>query len=109
MTAYKVWHEFLPHVRRDARYTLGVKIDNLLIETTGQVYKANYASKGEKLPYLEQAAGHLDLAKFFLAVLWEIKALDGDKYITLSERLYEIGRQLGGWIGQATKETPASK
>ena len=96
-------------MRRDARYTLGVKIDNLLIETIEQVYTANYASKGGKLPYLERAARHLDLAKFFLEVLWEIKGLDGDKYIALSERLYEIGKMLGGWTRQAAKETPASR
>jgi hypothetical protein len=36
--------------------------------------------------------------------------LDGDKYIALSERFYEIGKMLGGWIRQtASKETPASK
>jgi hypothetical protein len=97
-------------VRRDARYTLGIKIDNLLIETADLIYSANYASKGGKLPYLEQAARRLDLAKFFLEVLWEIKGLDGDKYIALSERLFEIGKMLGGWIRQtAAKETPASK
>ena len=90
--AYKVWHEFLPHVRRDARYTLGLKIDNLLIETADLMYSANYASKGQKLPHLELAARRLDLAKFFLEVLWEIKGLDGDKYIALSEKLYEIGQ-----------------
>jgi hypothetical protein len=74
------------------------------------LYSANYASQGKKLPHLEQAARQLDLAKFFLEVLWEIKGLDGDKYITLSERLYEIGKMLGGWIRQtASKETPASK
>jgi hypothetical protein len=110
VSAYKVWHEFLPHVRRDARYTLGIKIDNLLIETTDLTYRANYASKGQKLPYLERATRQLDLAKFFLEVLWEIKALDGDKYIALSEKLYEIGKMLGGWTRQtAAKETPASK
>jgi hypothetical protein len=109
ISAYKVWHEFLPHVRRDARYTLGIKIDNLFIETADLMYSANYASQGKKLPYLEQAARRLDLAKFFLEVLWEIKGLDGDKYIALSERLYKIGKTLGGWIRQtATKETPAS-
>lgn len=73
------------------------------------MYCANYASKGEKLPHLEQAVRCLDLAKFFLEVLWEIKGLDGGKYIALSEQLYEIGRQLGGWTRQAAKETPASK
>ncbi len=109
MTAYKVWHGFLPHIRRDARYTLGIKIDNLLIETTEQIYKANFASKADKLPFLERAASHLDLAKFFLEVLWEIKGLDGDKYVALSEQLYEIGKMLGGWIRQTSKETPASK
>ena len=41
---------------------------------------------------------------------WEIKSIDVKKYITFSEQLDEIGRQLGGWARQsAQKETPAPR
>ena len=37
-------------------------------------------------------------------VLWETKSLDGKKYITLSVQIDEMGRMLGGWNGQLTKQ-----
>jgi len=36
--------------------------------------------------------------------VWEIKALDNKKFILLSEKLNEIGKMLGGWSKQVTKE-----
>lgn len=100
IAAYKLWHEFLPHLPKDARYTLSEKIDVLFIETTELIFVAGYLDKSQKLPYLQKAAGKLDLLKFFLQILWEIKALDNKKYIALSEQLDEIGRMLGGWLRQ---------
>jgi len=109
VAAYKVWHEFLPHVPKDARYTLGIKIDRALIETAELLFIAGYAKNEQKLPYLEKAATRLDLAKFFLQVLWNIGGLDDKKYIALSEKLTEIGNMLGGWSRQVSKakENPA--
>lgn len=37
-------------------------------------------------------------------ILWETKSLDTKKYISLSEKIDEIGRMLGGWNGQLTKQ-----
>jgi hypothetical protein len=109
ISAYKTWHEFLPHVPKDSRYTLGIKIDRILVEILESLFMASYAKKEQKLPHLEKATIRLDLAKFFLQVLWEIKALDGKKYIALSEQFNEIGKMLGGWTRQMNKakENPA--
>ncbi len=98
IAVYKQWHEFLPHFPKTSRYTLGSKIDALLIETTELVLKASHANKNEKRHFVHQASVKLDLLKFFLQVAWEIKALDNKKYIILSEKLDEIGRMLGGWL-----------
>ena len=109
ISAYKAWHEFLPHVPKDSRYSLGIKIDRLLVETLELLYSASYAKPEQKSLHLEKATTRLDLVKFFLQVLWEIKALDNKKYITLSENFNELGKQLGGWMRQANKakENPA--
>lgn len=40
-------------------------------------------------------------------VLWETKSLDTKKYAALSERMDEVGKMLGGWQGQLTKNSPA--
>src|SRR3989338_3566011 len=90
--AYKLWHEFLPHVPKSARYTLGGKIDAMLIETLEAIFTASVLPKEKKLPYLVRAAAKLDLAKFFLQICWEIKAVDNKKYAVLSEQFDGIGR-----------------
>jgi hypothetical protein len=100
IAAYRLWHEFLPHLPKDARYTLGAKIDALLIDAIELIFSATYLSREQKLPYLQKATAKLDTAKFFLQILWEVKALDNKKYAALSEKLNEIGRMLGGWMRQ---------
>ena len=50
-----------------------------------------------KFTHLKIAIDKLDLLKFFLKLLWEIKVLDNKKYIALSECLYEVGKMIGGW------------
>jgi hypothetical protein len=97
VTAYKLWHSHLPHFPKTSRYTLGEKIDSLLVEVVEYIVVASYLSKQNKLPYLKKATLKLDILKFFLQVAWEIKALDTKKYITLSEHVDEIGRIVGGW------------
>jgi len=95
---YKLWHEYLPDFPKDSKYTLGTKIDSLLLEVIEGIIKASISDKLEKLISLKNASVKLDLLKFFLQISWEIKSLDNKKYIKLSEKLDEIGRMLGGWI-----------
>lgn len=45
--------------------------------------------------------------KFFLQVSWEIKALDNKKFINIAEKFVEIGKMLGGWNKQLSRENPA--
>ena len=108
LTTYKLWHEFLPHFSKTSRYTLGIKIDALFIETTEFIFVASHLSREHKLPFLIKASAKLDLLKFFLQIAWEIKSLDNKKYIILSEYLNEIGKMLGGWQKQLLKQNPPS-
>lgn len=95
--AYKLWQEYLPHFPKTARLSLGLKIDNLFLEVAKLTFFASFLSKNEKLPLIQKAIKKYDLLKFFLLVAWEIKALDHKKYIALSNKLFEIGKMLGGW------------
>lgn len=90
----------MPNIPRDARYTLGAKIDSSLVETIESVFVASFLAKEKKILYVERAAAKLDLAKFFIQIAWETKALDNKKYILISEQLTEIGKMLGGWLRQ---------
>lgn len=81
-----------------SKHTLGAKIDFLFLETIEFIVKANYANKIEKIICLRRASVKLDLIKFFLQIAWEVKSLDSKKYVSLSEKMNEIGKMLGGWI-----------
>jgi hypothetical protein len=110
ISIYKSWHETMPNLAKTSRYTLGEKIDTLFLEVIELIYTASFLPKEEKLLPLQKAMAKTDLLKFFFQIGWEIKSLDVKKYITFSEQLDEIGRQLGGWARQsAQKETPAPK
>jgi hypothetical protein len=84
-----------------------MKIDNLFIETIESISMAVFLQKEKKIPYVKKAIIKLDSIKIFLEIAWEIKALEDNKYIKISETLVEPGKMLGGWHNQLLKQTPA--
>ena len=84
---------------------MGGKVDTLLVEVMEMVSAAAFLPKPEKLPYLRIAIRKFDTVKLLLLVLWESKSLDNKKYVALSLTIDEIGRVLGGWSGQLTKNS----
>ncbi len=98
----------MPHFPKTSRYTLGSKIDSLFVEIAELSVTASYLNRAHKFPYVQKAVLKLDILKFFLQVSWEIKALDNKKFIMLSEKLDEIGKMLGGWLKQLSRENPAT-
>jgi len=95
---YRFWHETAPRLPKAARYTLGSKIDLLLLEIIESVLGAAGNPADEKADCLAKASGRLDLLKFLLKMAWEIKAIDSSRFLRLSENLAEIGRMIGGWL-----------
>lgn len=72
---YLLWHNFLPHVPRLSRYTLGIKIDELFIELLEITFMAKYSKRENKLTFLEELNQKLDNLKFFVTLLWEAKGM----------------------------------
>jgi len=95
---YKLWFRFLPHLPKTCRYTLGSKIDVLILETIEIIIQASYSNKETKLTLLNKASNKLEFIKFFIHLIWDMKILDNKKYIIISKNLNEIGRMIGGWI-----------
>jgi hypothetical protein len=102
--AYMLWQSFIPTIPKTSRYTLVETIDKYFIQTIESILVASFLEKQEKTPWVKKASISLDTLKFLLYILWEIKALETKKYITLSEPLAEAGKQLGGWHGQLVKQ-----
>lgn len=91
------------------RFTLGSKIDSLLVETLEAIATAGFLSRQEKIPFIRIAIRKLDTLKILFLILWETKSLDNNKYIALSATLEEIGKMLGGWYGQLIKQNSPAK
>ncbi len=97
---YKLWHEFLQHFPRTTRYTLGEKVDLLLLKIMVYIFTASRLKGKNKLPLIEKTSSHLDGIKFLIHITWELKAIDDKKYIRISEHLSDIGKMIGGWLKQ---------
>lgn len=105
ITSYKIWNEFLKDFPKTNKYSIGLKIDNLFLETIENISMAVFLSKEKKIPYVKKAIMKLDSIKIFLEIAWEINSLNKNKYIRISETLLEPGKMLGGWYNQLIKQT----
>jgi hypothetical protein len=103
---YLEWYNYQKTLPKEHRFSLGQKIDILLTEIIEAISAASFLIPIEKLPYVRLAIRKTDALKIFVILLWETKSLDNKKYISLSEKLNEIGKMLGGWNGQLTKNLP---
>ena len=88
---------------------MGAKIDTLISEIIESISSASFLLLSEKQPYIKLAIRKNDAVKIFLLILWETKSLDTKKYLSISEKINEIGRMLGGWNGQLTKQNSSTK
>lgn len=104
-----LWFKYYQNIPKHHRFSLGEKIDKFFIEIIDAIVTANFLTPKEKLPFVRFAIRKLDVLKVFLMMLWETKSLDNKKYIALSEKLNEIGRNLGGWYGKLIKENSPHK
>ena len=108
--SYLLWYGHYQVLPKIHRHTLGQKIDNIFIETIQAIATASFLNRNEKLPYVRAAIQKTDTLKILLMILWETKTYEDKKYISLSLKLEEVGRMLGGWYGQIIKQnSPGAK
>lgn len=79
-------------------------MDKYFTEIIESIAIATFLKSEEKIPYVRLAIRKSDVLKIFLNILWETKSLDNKKYILLSDKLNEIGKNLGGWNGSLAKK-----
>ena len=108
-SAYLFWYQSYVILPKTHRYSLGEKIDKFFIDAIEAIITASFLNQAEKLPYVRLAIRKIDTLKIFLMILWETKSYDNKKYINLSIKLDEIGKNLGGWSGQIIKQNSLKK
>lgn len=102
--AYILWSSYYQILPKTQRYSLGERLDTLFVEVIEAIACASFLARNEKQPYVRLAIRKLDTLKVLLMVLWETKSLDTKKYGALSLPLDEVGKMLGGWNGQLSKQ-----
>jgi len=81
------------------KYILGEKLSLTTLDLMELLLMAgNSNNQKEKKSLLLKASIKLDLLKILIRLAEEIKAMPTKHYLSLQERLQEIGRMLGGWI-----------
>ncbi len=108
-TGYIMWVEHYQILPKHHRHTIGQKIDTLLVEAIETISLASFLTKEEKQPYVRIAMRKMDTVKVMLLVLWETKSIDNKKYIAISSPFDEVGKMLGGWNGQLSKQNSPIK
>ncbi|MES2216411.1 MAG: four helix bundle protein [Patescibacteria group bacterium] len=107
--AYLTWFKSYQDIPKAHRHSLGQRIDTLFVEVIEAISAASFLSREEKQPYVRLAIKKLDTLRVLLMILWETKSFDDKKYIALSLILDEVGKMLGGWNGQLTKQNSPKK
>lgn len=80
------------------RYSLGVSMEETMMELLSLLIMAKNAPKALKTPYLLKASSYLEICTLKLRLCLELKLANETKLFQAQSALAEIGRQLGGWI-----------
>jgi len=96
--AYLLWHSYLPQIPKIVRYSLAKKIDDLFTDCIELSLLASYLPKDNKPTIIVRLNAKHETLKFFVKLLWEIKAIDTNKFTSLANLLSEIGKMIGGWM-----------
>ena len=83
---------------KPSRYSVGVKIENTLLEVIELLYLAQSKRGNSRLLILNKADILLRILFVHLRLAYKIKCLNDAGFAILSEKLIEIGKMVGGWI-----------
>ncbi|TWT40858.1 hypothetical protein KOR42_48540 [Thalassoglobus neptunius] len=80
---------------RDIRFTLGERIETRVLTVLELLIRARYAK--DRIALLEEANTEIDVIFYLLRIARDLKALPTKGYGFASEKLVNVGTQLGGW------------
>ena len=95
---YRELYSAVEKMPKKDKYTLGEKTQRAALDLIELLINAGYQEKSRKNNPLNEAAIKLDLIKILVRLGKDLKAVPTNKYLSLEEKLQEIGRMLGGWI-----------
>lgn len=82
---------------RSRRFTLGERIESLLLQVLERCLEAAYAPARDKKRALQRASQQLGVVKHLWRLAMELKVIAPNTYSHGSKLLVELGDQIGGW------------
>jgi hypothetical protein len=84
---------------RDRRFVLGERIERQLYAILEDLIRAKY--RKDRKSILEQVNLGLEILRFQLRLAKDLRCLSLKSYGLASEKMVDVGRQVGGWQKQA--------
>ena len=87
----------VPHINKGARYTIGTRIENKLLDLLEISYTTYFTGKEQKAEKIGECIFLTDIIKFLISTAWEGKLISHKQFEEIALKLDEIGRMFGGW------------
>ena len=88
---------------RSRRFTLGERIESLLLQVLERCLEAAYSPNREKKRALQRASQQLGVGTHLWRLAMELKVIPPKTHAHGSKLMVELGSQIGGWQRYLTK------
>ena len=95
--SYLIWLGIAPHIPKNARYTIGTRIENKFLDLLDDTYLAYFSHKENRKVRVDSCVLTLDTLKFLISIAWEAKFVSHGQYENISLKLNEVSKMLAGW------------
>ncbi len=96
--AYKSIIDLNNKLEKRRRYSLGLSLENSILDCMEILVMAKNAPRTLKAGYLIKASSKLEVSTLKLRLLLELTLVNETKIFQLQTKFDEIGRMLGGWL-----------
>ncbi|MEK7604413.1 MAG: four helix bundle protein [Patescibacteria group bacterium] len=103
---YLAAHKRVLKFKKPERYTLGVRIENTILEIIELLYLAQSKQGASRLLILNKADVTLKMLTTHLRLAYKTGSINDAGFASLSEKIIEIGSMVGGWIKYTKNPTP---
>jgi len=104
LPVYRSSYDFLLEIfratkslEREYKYTVGEKIKKETLAMMIEIQRANSA-KSTRVERIVRAREHLEIIRLLLRILKDIGQFGLKRFVYLSQKIENIGRQLSGWL-----------